>query len=83
MRVTKFVEMSQEVTVDIGREEIQCALAEAFNDVEGARALLGAINTCAQFLRAITDERLAEMTVSQRKLISEFLADQAARFKPV
>ena len=87
MKITKWVECSQEVEVHIGADDIRWALSEAFSRVErdiddrpnrhDATAALGAIGS---FLVGLTDDRIALLKDSQRKIVAEFLAARARRF---
>lgn len=84
MKITKWLEMSDNVTIHIGTEDIRAALDEAFaaanqTDVN-VRDIFGAFNSIASFLNAFTDENIAKLKPKQREIIGRFLRDAAARF---
>ena len=89
MKVTKWVDLSQEVEVHIGADDIRCALAEAFavvkQDQPGVELpdrslVMRCFGDIASFLGAITDESISQMQPAQRKVIGEYLAKHAARY---
>ena len=81
MTVTKLVSIpDQEIDVSIGLEDVVAAIAEC---VDSGYLINKGINNCAQFLKAIPDESIAKMYVHQRMIISEFFAQQSARFSPL
>ena len=87
MTVKKWVECSQEVEVSIGADDVRCALTEAFarvprdiDDHPHRHDITDALNSIAQFLRAMTDEHIALLTEAQRKTVREFLLSQGARY---
>lgn len=79
MKVTTIVDIEpQEVEVVISVEDITAALAEVEDTPFAAFTLL---NRCAQAMKAITDETVAAMRQEQRKVVDNFLTEQAARFR--
>ena len=83
MKVTKWVEMSDNVTLDIGTEDIRAALDEAFADADqtvNVHDILCAFNSIASFINAFTDENIAKLKPKQREIIGRFLRDAAVRF---
>lgn len=89
MKVSKWVDMGQEVEIEVGVDDIRGALAEAFarvtNDRLGedgptAQEVMFAFNSIAQFLRAITNEQISHMNVHQLATIAGFLDTQAKRY---
>jgi hypothetical protein len=89
MKVSKWVDMGQEVDVEIGADDIRCALAEAFAVVTEDRLgeegpnrndVTYALNSIGAFLKALTDDQIALLGKPSRKLIKEFLETQAKRF---
>ena len=90
MKVTKWVDMGQEVEVDVGVDDIRSALAEAFAAVTEDRLgengpnkndVLLALNSMAAFLNALTDGQIGLLTLGQRITVESFLTRVAARFK--
>lgn len=90
MKVSKWVDFGQEVEVELSMEDVRAALSEAFHEVTREDRLgepgptngevMMAFNNLAGFLRAFTDEQIAQMKPAQREVIGKFLAEQAARY---
>ena len=89
MKVSKWIDMGQEVEVEIGMDDIRAALNEAFSRVttdplgeEGpnVRTVMMAFNGLANFLNALTDAQIAMLTSVQQDVIRNFLARSAERF---
>ena len=79
MRVSKWVDYSSEVEIDIGMEDIRAGIAEALaagnpHDVNGA------LNNIGAFLRALTDDQIAALSPKVREIVRVFLAESAMRF---
>lgn len=90
MKIRKWVDMGQEVNVEVGVDDIRAALQEAFAVVTTDRLgepgpnraeILMAINNIGTFLKAITPAQISFLTFGQCDMIWKFLSDQAARFK--
>ena len=88
LKVTKWIDMGADVTVDIGADDIRNALAEAFartnqepEEAVNVHDILSAFNCIGSFLRAFTDEQIAALNDKQRGIIGTFLAEAAGRFK--
>lgn len=90
MKVTKWVDMGQEVEVEVGADDIRGALAEAFAVVTEDRLgesgpnrndVMLAMNSMAAFLNALTDGQIGLFNIAQRTFIESFLVKAAARFK--
>ncbi len=90
MKITKWVDMGAEVTVEIDSNDIRSAIAEAFENVTAdrlgeekptAKDVLRAINDIAAFLNAVSDPQISMMTFGQRLTIEKFLREHADRFK--
>jgi hypothetical protein len=89
MKITKWVDMGEEVEVEVSTEDIRAALAESFAEV--TKDLLGelpstfpvvsALSDIGKFLRALSDEQIALLNPAQRRVVGQFLAEQAARFR--
>lgn len=89
MRISKWVDMGQEVEIEIGADDIRLALAEAFATTSGG--VLGevptkhdvtrSLNSIGAYLNAMTEEHIAKLSAGERKIIGEFLAKNAARFQ--
>lgn len=77
MKVQQWVEFSQEVTLDIGRDEVLAALSETPDPGETWFPVLNRFFLC---LNALPDATIATWTPAQRHGIGDFLAKHAARF---
>jgi hypothetical protein len=89
VKVTTWIDVSREVEVNIGADDIRRALTEAFaatnqNDEEAVNVhdIMRAFSCIASFLRAFTDEQVALLNESQRRVIGGFLEAQSRRFMP-
>jgi hypothetical protein len=89
MKVQKWVDFGQDVTVDIGLDDVRAAIAEAFEVVTRDRFeesgpnrndVLIAIDSLGKFLKALTDAQIALLSDEQRKVVSNFLTEQSKRF---
>ena len=89
MRVEKWVDFGQNVTVEIGMDDIRAALAECFEVVTRDRLgesgpnradILRALSSISSFLEALTDKQIGMLTDSQKAVIHDFLREQATRF---
>ncbi len=90
MKVTKWIDFSQEVTIEIGSDDIRVALSEAFanalpigkgREEPSRQDILIAFNAAGAFMRAMTDEDIALMLSAQRAVIAKFLGEEARRFQ--
>jgi hypothetical protein len=92
MKLTKWIEVSQEVEISMGLEDVRAALGESFADYKAGTerrgedgymaGFLSCLNSIAQFLNAVTDEQIAALNLSQKKTISGFLLRAAGKFSP-
>lgn len=79
MKVSKWVEHSSEIEIDLGMEDIRAAIAEALlsgrpHDINGS------LNTVGVFLRAFTDEQILALSPKVREIVRIFLSEAALRF---
>lgn len=79
MIVTKVVDFTKEVDVSVSLEEIVEAIGEA-NREQGDRSLMRGVNSCAQFLKAIPDDIIRGWSKDKKKVVEDFLREQANRF---
>lgn len=82
MKVTKWVESSQEVEIEIGADDVISALYET--NPEGyapKQQVVRAVNALADVFRKMPSEGIAELTPHARALIRTFLQEQSERFK--
>jgi len=89
MKVTKWVEYSREVEIEIGADDIAAALSEAFarvprdiDDHPSRHDVTSALNSIARFFNGMKDEHIALLTDGQRKVTYKFLTLAATRFAP-
>ena len=89
MKIRQWVDMGQEVEIEIGADDVRIALAEAFANVTQDRLgesgpnraeIARALNNIAIFLKALTDEQIAMLSIDARKTVTQFLSQQADRF---
>ena len=78
MKVKTFIEYSDEVEVDIDREDLVAAFRESPDPGE---TWLTVLNRFGFALRAIPDATIAALTEGQRRTIATFLTEQAHRFE--
>lgn len=78
MKVLKYVSMEQEVEIDLDSEDISMALGGlAINDT---RSLMHLLNQVAITLKAVSDDVIAGMSGINRKIVKNFLEEQAVRY---
>ena len=90
MKIRKWVDMGQEVEIEIGSDDIRCALAEAFSrdtDTLGEEpdrgSILRTFNSIGAYFKALNDEQIAALNPQQRAVVLKFLKAQVARFEAV
>jgi len=88
MKIIKDVTVETEVEVQITAEDVTSALMaeltewEEMEDVKHKhRRSLSLINSCANVLRAIPDDHIANMTAIQCKVVVDFLDEQMKRYQ--
>ena len=82
MKLTKWIDFSKEVEVDISAEDCAAALSESLpEEREGENWCIRGISTAHLFLRSIPDARIAALTETQREAIQKALTVQANRYK--
>jgi hypothetical protein len=88
MKVSKWVDFSQEITVEVGADDITVALSEAFyaanqepDKAVNIHDILGAFQAIGSFLRGFPDQYIDRLNFAQRSAIENFLRTQADRFK--
>lgn len=79
MKITKFVEFSQEVEISIGLHEIVDAYLECPNDVR-LESALSAIGQIPKLFDPIPDSTIAQMSAGQHTTIRNYLLKVVARF---
>lgn len=91
MRISKWVDMGQEVEIEIGMDDIRAALSECFeratrdelyDEGPNRQHIVYAMNTLGTFLRALTDRHIDCLTHEQRRVIEAFLTEQSKRYAP-
>jgi hypothetical protein len=90
VKINKWVDMGQEVEVEIGADDIRIALAEAFAVVTQDRLgeegpnrfdIMRALNAIGAFLNAMTDEQIALLSDAVRHQVQTYLAKASERFQ--
>jgi hypothetical protein len=89
MIIRKWVELREEVEIEISMASIREAMAEAFGEIitplepgPAPREVKRALNDIAAFLNALTEKQIAALEEPARKIVGSFLAEQSARFLP-
>ena len=85
MRITKQVELHQEVEVevDLSAEDISEILMKAMkNSGTGRHIILYHFNSVASYLRGTPDSVISNLGDTHRAVIASFLLEQAGRFAP-
>lgn len=89
MRISKWVDMGQEVYVEICADDIRAALSEAFECVTYDRLgepgpmrhdVTSALNHIGAFLNGMADSHIALLTDGQRATIEKYLLNASKRF---
>ena len=76
MRIEKYINIEQEVEIDLTSEDIQMVFSEG----DSVPHILLELNQVAGFLRGISDGKINEMVESSKMVICEFLTEQAKRY---
>jgi hypothetical protein len=79
MKVKTFVQIEQEVEVDVTMDDIRAAMVDEIGTVSAALQL---VNRCATSLKAVSDDMIGEMNNAQRELVANFMREQANRYMP-
>ena len=89
MKIFKTVSVEQEVGIEICGDDLAAALAEEFHNatldslgLEPA-PIKHALNSCAKFFNAITDEQIKLMGAASRKVVCAYLLEASRRFEEV
>lgn len=80
MKVKTWVECSQEVEVDVSREDIIAAFVDGLEAAPRGDDWLRLINRFAMILKTLPDTQIAQWTPEARTTIAQFLRDQLPRF---
>lgn len=80
MKITKYITVETEVEVDVSTQDIAQHLDYIDCWDDRVAAVLKWLNSIARVFRAIPDAEIVQMTPAQKKLIGEFLKEQAERF---
>jgi len=80
MKVTKFIDIQQEIEVEISAEDVVSAISE---DPNSKITCMTGINNVSKFLTAVPESVINEMHNSTKKIIYDYFIEQANRFKPL
>lgn len=89
MTITTMVDLpAVETNVQVDFKDVRQMMAEAFSNVNdkddddrpSTYTIKRALNDVGCFLNAMTDEMIAQLEPAPRKIVSEFLAQNAKRF---
>jgi hypothetical protein len=81
MKVTKWVEFSKEIEVEISGEEAVAAITDDPDGVAPELHLKRAVSSFFVFLKHVPDLTIANLTPEARKTIHKGLTEQVDRFK--
>lgn len=79
MQVRTTIEISQEVQVEVSLDEVMAEIA-SLETPERAPEALRLLSLCMGAVMKVPDTILAEMTPAQKKVISDALRTQLARY---
>ena len=88
VKVKKWVELSEEVEVQIDINDIRSALAEALQVIVDSDEWASrydvkrALNSISEFFDALTDEQIDLLEEKPRQMVHAYLAKAADRFAP-
>lgn len=89
MKVTKWIDMGQEVEVEVTTADIRDALEEGFSGITqdrlgepgpSANEVHQVLNDIGRFFNALTDEHIRTLSASARQIVGAYLAKAANRF---
>ena len=82
MRVQKYIDIQQEVEIDITAEDIAVILDEPQEDEEETQRIIHSnLAVCINYLTGFTDKRIAKMSPGARIIVSKKLTEALERFK--
>lgn len=83
MRITYWLEVQKEIEIDLSAEDISILYRDAYSEDPKAlqKEVLYNLNSVASFLRGVSDEIIGDLSDGQKKIISNFLKEQGARFE--
>jgi len=77
MKITKWIDYSQEVEIEIGAEDISVI----FSDDPDIKEWLYQINSIASFLTGTPTNVLEQLTPKQAQIIGQYFKDQGERIE--
>jgi ActR/RegA family two-component response regulator len=80
VKIKKYINVDAEVDVDIALEDI---VAQITAEPDCLPQVLTGFNNVAQFIKAVPDKMIADMTPLQRVLICGFLEEQGKRIAAI
>lgn len=84
MRITHWLEYSEEIEIELRADDISILFRESHAEKpeHAITIMLNNLNSVAGFLRGIPDEVINELSDGQRETISKFLKEEGDRFSP-
>ena len=80
MKVQKYIDIQQEVEIDINAEDIAVILDEPQADEEEAQRLIHSnLATCINYLTGLTDKRIAKISIGARPVVVKQLTEVLKR----
>jgi len=77
MRIEKWIDIAQEIEIDLSAEDIKFVFSQA----EGVAELLYNFSQIETFLKAIPQEKMDDIKPEHRSRFSKFLFEQRQRFE--
>ena len=78
MKITKYIEIAQEVEVDISADDLIIILEETGSVVH----LLRQLNEIGAFIRDVPKRLVDQLKPMEKEMIYNFFIDQMERYKP-
>ena len=76
MKITKFIDFSQEIEIDITAEDISAV----YGETQDLKAWMYEFNSVVQFFRGTPGVLIEGLNTAQKEVIGRFLAGQSERF---
>jgi hypothetical protein len=83
MKVSQYVNFSQEIEIEVGVDDIRAAFAEELAEIKrpvSDHAIKQMLNVVGQFFNALTEDQIATLTPQARSTVQQYLVKQAQRF---
>ena len=83
MIIQKYIDIQQEVEINISAEDIAVILDEPRVDEEETQRLINSnLATCINYLTALTDKRIAKISPEAKQVVVKKLTEAIAKLNP-